>query len=111
MTQDWRGDGTGNCQFCEAHVICEGTHVDNRFPPEHEWHEYQLRDCSNCGRFRITGTAQWYSDMTREICQRVSSWIIKNQAEAPLSGKEYTDLPLVTSGLIDCFRSEQDARQ
>ena len=111
MTQDWRGDGTGNCQFCGAHVVCEGTQFDHSFDKEHECHEYQLRDCSNCGRFRITGTAQWYSDIPSAIGRRVSSWIIKKQTEVPLGGSEYTDLPLVTSDLIDCFRSELDARQ
>ena len=104
MTQVWSDDGTGRCQFCGQHVDCLGTWLDERFRKEHENYEWQARHCSGCGRFRITGSAGWYSEIPEKTLQAVSSWIKDNQSGVPASGWDYTDFPLVTSGLLDYLR-------
>ena len=37
----------------------------------------------------------------------ISSWIIQHQRELPHIGWENNDLPLVTSGLIDSLRTDE----
>ena len=108
MTQVWSDDGTGSCQFCGEHVVCLGTWPDERFAKEHENHEWQVRHCSGCGRFRITGSAGWYSEIPEKTLQAVSSWIKENQSGVTASGWDYTDFPLVTSGLIDYLRESAE---
>ncbi len=107
MTQIWREGGAGSCQFCGQRVVCCGTWLDNHFPESHENGEWEVRDCSGCGKFRITGSASAYSQIPEPTLLAVASWIKEKQPEVPASGWEHTDLPLVTSGLIDHLRESQ----
>ena len=104
MTQVWSDDGTGDCQFCGNHVSCGGTWLDERFRPGYENHAYQIRDCSGCGRFRITGSAQSYRNVPKETLRAVSQWIRKERLSVPEEGWDNLDLPLVTSGLVDSLK-------
>lgn len=104
MTQVWNADGTGCCQFCGNRVSRRGTWLDERFPCGHEKREYQIRDCSGCGRFRITGSAQCYRNVSECTLSAVSDWIREQQMSFPEEGWENLDLPLVTSGLIDSLK-------
>jgi len=107
MTQLWGEGGAGSCQFCGQRVVCCGTWLDNHFPESHENGEWEVRDCSGCGKFRITGSAGAYSKIPEPTLLAVSSWIREKQSEVPASGWEQTDLPLVTSGLIDHLRESR----
>lgn len=82
------------------------TWPDEGFPQRHghENNERQVRDCSGCGRFQITGSASAYSQIPQKTLRAVSSWIKEKQSEVPASGWNYPDLPLVTSELIDRLR-------
>ena len=100
MTQEWSNDGTGTCQFCGGRVVCEGKHPDDSFRRGHEYRHYERRNCSICGRFRITLSAGAYPEIPEKTLRAISSWIIENQPTGPPEWSD-PDLPLVRSDLIN----------